>query len=950
MLKRSLTIGFIALNFWNFAQSTNWQAFTDSIPSLSSPRACDLNGDGIKDIVIGGGTDGVFSNNGIMAYNGLNGNLLWKRSSRNEVFGSAIFQDITGDGVKDVIIPGRQAQLLAINGTNGSLLWDYFPYGTNPADSGLYNFYNPQFIQDVNGDNIQDILVSNGGDHNAPAWQTNRPPGHLMVVNGLNGSLLAKAVVPDSAETYCSPIVADIQNNGTKWILYGTGGENLGGSFFACPLNDLLQNNSLTNSITLATNPNKGYIAPASVEKDGQNAYDIYIQCFDGTITKIKGSGFSTVWTANIPNTESSAALVLGKFNADFSPDVFAVLFKGVAPSYTDFYQVVLNGDNGNIEYIDSIGTMHYASANAVDIDNNGIDEAVVSVTYFENGAYKHRLHALDFYNNTTTQLDITRPGVNLGCTPLIENIDTDPQLEMIYVVKKDSINPVGWKGIYVNCVNMGFSTPNAGIAWGSYIGTQNNGYYNYTPVNCGFGSLVQGVNFTHPTCNGLTNGTITPILYGNTGPYTYVWSNGSINPSITGLGAGSYTVRVTNTQGCFEDRNTLLMDPYVITFGGIAPPTCLGGNNGTATLNSSGCYCMFSTCTFLWENGGTTKPNYNLVEGWNSVTTNHPGGCTVVDSVFIPSPPPVIDSFLVKNLSCFNSNDGMIELYPSQPVANVNFAWSNGMSADSVYNLGAGSFSVIVEDSRPCIDTLTFTITQPDSIVFNVDAHNLSCNNASDGSISIVANGGTSPYAYFLNNLQGQNPVISNLIAGNYNVSVSDSNGCYGASQNITIIEPAALLLNLSGTPSSGMASFDGIATVVTSGGTAPYQYVWNDSNSQTDSMAVYLNPGWYEVLVTDVNGCSITDSIYLGAASIADLGDLTPYFYPNPTTSNIQITVPNTYLNSSYYLTSENGKTLRNGTFSSMKTVLDLTDLSSGIYFLKTEGGVTLKIVKAE
>jgi hypothetical protein len=937
MFKRCLTISFIAISFLNFGQSSNWQAFTDSIPSLSSPRACDLNGDGVKDIVIGGGTDGVFSNNGIMAYNGLNGNLLWKRASRNEVFGSAIFQDITGDGVKDVFIPGRQAQLLAINGSNGSLIWDYFPYGTNPADSGLYNFYNPQFIQDVNGDNIQDILVSNGGDHNAPAWQTNRPPGYLMVVNGLNGSLLAKAVMPDSAETYCSPIVADIQNNGTKWILYGTGGENLGGSFFACPLNDLLQNNALTNSITLATNPNKGYIAPASVEKDGQNAFDIYIQCFDGAITKIKGSSFGTVWTTTIPNTESSAALVLGKFNADFSPDVFAVLFKGVAPSYTDFYQVVLNGDNGNIEYIDSIGTMHYASANAVDIDNNGIDEAVVSVTYFENGAYKHRLHALDFYNNTTTQLDITRPGVNLGCTPLIENIDTDAQLEMIYVVKKDSINPVGWKGIYVNCVNMGFSTPNAGIAWGSYIGTQNNGYYNYTPVNCGFGSLVQGVNFTHPTCNGLTNGTITPILYGNTGPYTYVWSNGSINPSVSGLVAGSYTVRVTNAQGCFEDRNTLLMDPYVITFGGIAPPTCPGGNNGTATLNSSGCYCMFSTCTFLWENGGITKPNYNLTEGWNSVAISHPDGCIVVDSVFIPSPPPVIDSFLVKNLSCFNSNDGMIELYPSQPVANVNFAWSNGLSADSVYNLWAGTFSVIVEDSRPCIDTLTFTITQPDSIVFNVDAHNLSCNNASDGSISIIANGGTSPYAYFLNNLQGQNPVISNLIAGNYNVSVSDSNGCFGASQNITIIEPAALSLNLSGTPSSGMASFDGIATVVTSGGTAPYQYVWNDSNSQTDSMAVYLNPGWYEVLVTDGNGCSITDSIYLGAASTIQLSNDNVIVYPNPAVNQAQIEIPMNMLGQVCKLFSADGSELEDIKLNALLTDLDLSSFASGVYFIQ-------------
>ncbi|MFY7669033.1 MAG: FG-GAP repeat domain-containing protein, partial [Crocinitomicaceae bacterium] len=106
----------------SFAQLTSWQAFTDSIPTLSSPRACDLNNDGIKDIVIGGGTDGVASNNGIMAFNGANGSLLWKRVSRNEVFGSPIFQDINSDGIKDVFITGRQAQLLAINGSNGQLL------------------------------------------------------------------------------------------------------------------------------------------------------------------------------------------------------------------------------------------------------------------------------------------------------------------------------------------------------------------------------------------------------------------------------------------------------------------------------------------------------------------------------------------------------------------------------------------------------------------------------------------------------------------------------------------------------------------------------------------------------------------------------------------------------------------------------------------------------------
>ena len=118
-------------------QLNSWQAFVDSIPTLSSPRSCDLNNDGVQDIVIGGGTDGVASNHGIMALNGVDGSVLWNRASRNEVFGSAIFQDITNDGIKDVFITGRQAQLLAINGANGQLLWDYFPYGINPADSGL---------------------------------------------------------------------------------------------------------------------------------------------------------------------------------------------------------------------------------------------------------------------------------------------------------------------------------------------------------------------------------------------------------------------------------------------------------------------------------------------------------------------------------------------------------------------------------------------------------------------------------------------------------------------------------------------------------------------------------------------------------------------------------------------------------------------------------------------
>ena len=99
----------IFIVFWINTGAQNWQQFTDSIPTLSSPRASDLNADGIMDIVIGGGTDSTFSYNGVMAYSGVDGGLLWRRSSRDEIFGSAIFQDINNDSIKDVfsVIPNK---------------------------------------------------------------------------------------------------------------------------------------------------------------------------------------------------------------------------------------------------------------------------------------------------------------------------------------------------------------------------------------------------------------------------------------------------------------------------------------------------------------------------------------------------------------------------------------------------------------------------------------------------------------------------------------------------------------------------------------------------------------------------------------------------------------------------------------------------------------------------
>jgi len=940
MLKR-LSIACLVL-FTGNVIAQDWRAFTDSIPTLSSPRSSDLNGDGTMDVVIGGGTDGVFSNNGIMAYNGVDGSLIWKRTARNEVYGSAIFQDITADGINDVFIVGRSAQLLAINGANGNLIWDYFPYGTNPIDSGLYNFYNPQFIHDVDGDTQPDILVSNGGDHAAPAWEANRPAGRLMVISSLTGDLIAQDTVPDGAETYCSPLVIDVQNNGNKWILYGTGGENFGGHFYMALLDDLINNNSLLGSIELAVDPNKGFIAPPSVYKKANGVYDIYIQSFGGLVSKVKGEGLNTVWTYQKPGTESSAAPTIGNFTGDLTPDVMVVLLKGVAPSYSDYYQVVLDGDSGNVSFIDSLGAIHFASGNAVDLNNDGRDEAIFAITYFETGSFKTRIEAMDFTTNTLTSLDQTRTGVTIGSTPLITDVDADGLLDLIYSVKKDSTNPMGWKGIYVCRHELTSILPNAGIAWGSYMGNQFDGVYTYEPVNCGSGSVISNVLAVNPSCNGSADGNISVSVVAGAGPYTYLWSNGSIASSVVNLQAGIYWVQVTNSLGCSEYRSVTLNDPFVISFGGIVPPTCIGDSNGMATLNSTGCYCMFSGCTFLWDNGGTAKPNYELPEGWSSVVITHSNGCVVVDSVFIPSPAPVVDSVIFQNIElCYGDQTGSAIVYYDQATQPVTFNWSNGIIDDTLTGIPAGDYHVIVEDGRPCRDSIAFTITQPDQVQFNVVSTNSSCAGNDDGTIQYTASGGTAPFIYFHNGNGGLEDVLTGLGPDTYDVYVQDQNGCSTPVQTLTITEPTALGIAISGTVASGPSALDGIAEVSVTGGTMPYSITWNDPNTQTGDMAVYLNPGWYTSTVVDVNGCTIDASVYIGALGIEEALNTPLKFYPNPVTDKIYLSESITDL---LIFDSKGAIVLQQ---SSPSTDVGI-DLSSGMYMIELRSGSEVKRTK--
>jgi hypothetical protein len=592
----------------------------------------------------------------------------------------------------------------------------------------------------------------------------------------------------------------------------------------------------------------------------------------------------------------------------------------------------MLNGETGQVLFKDSIGKSNYAAAAALDLDNNGLDEAVISVNYFENGHYKNKIHALDFANGLISQLGNTRAGVNLGSTPYFGDIDQDNNIDLVYSYKKDSLNPVGWKGIYLNLIELSSSIPNAGIAWGSYLGTNNNGEYYSSSTDCGPGSVISNASIIQPSCNGFADGSINLTLLNGGGSHTYLWSTGSTSSSLQNLSAGNYWVQVTNSLDCFEIRNFTLIDPFVISFGGIISPTCPEDENGAAIVSSSGCQCMFSTCTFLWENGITTKPNNNLVEGWNSVIITHANGCLVTDSVFVPFSAPVIDSSFIGNVLCNNGATGYIQVFDGPISTSVIYNWSNGFSTNTITDLIAGTYQLIAEDTRVCIDTLEFIVSEPDEFLLNSQGTDVLCNGESNGSILTSASGGTAPYVIFLNN-QIIDPVILNqLPTGDYEIYGVDSHGCMSPTSQITLDEPLALSNTFTVTLASAINSFDGSIFSAVEGGTPPYSFIWEGQQS-TESNLVYLNPGWYSLTILDSNDCEYSDSVYLGLLNTNKLADSNFSVYPNPAINEININGINGETVSFYDL---NGKLHAKHKFTANQKI---DFLAKGLYYIEVK-----------
>jgi hypothetical protein len=469
-----------------------WNESFFRIGSQSSPRAADLNGDGVLDIVMGAGRDEtVATEQGVLAVDGLTGKLLWKQKAPAHVVGSASFQDINDDGIADVFIGGRGAFLTALDGKTGAEIWKFeFDYHDDPVlRYARFNFYSNAWTPDINYDGIRELLAMNGGNWSAAAGSADgRLPGVLMLFDGKSGAILAADTMPDAQESYMSPLC--FQDKATQqWnIVFGTGGETHGGSLYIAKLDDLI-NQNLASAQKIASEQGHGFIAPpvlADFNKDG--FLDIVAISHASTISAIDGKSHQQLWQQSFPGTESSTSFAVGNFTQKDHLEVLAILDTGTWPQYTNAHQVVLDGATGSINYHDTLGCFVVSSAVSYDLDRDGLDEAILNINDYQCDfeirddrldppGITYKLISLDFLSKQHQVIDETRGFRNIFSSPWAGDLDDDGYLDIVYNQYNHSGDLRRFLGMSMKRV----STPvkvRKPVIWGAYMGSNGDGVY----------------------------------------------------------------------------------------------------------------------------------------------------------------------------------------------------------------------------------------------------------------------------------------------------------------------------------------------------------------------------------------------------------------------------------------------------------------------------------------
>ncbi|MBI4649505.1 MAG: PKD domain-containing protein, partial [Bacteroidia bacterium] len=331
-------------------------------------------------------------------------------------------------------------------------------------------------------------------------------------------------------------------------------------------------------------------------------------------------------------------------------------------------------------------------------------------------------------------------------------------------------------------------------------------------------------------------------------------WHQSSVSGTFTHILTKTY--RNSIILGCIVTDTVVVFVPPAMTMTMSSVQTsCQSSCDGTATASVSG---GASPYTYLWSpSGQTTSTATGLCTETHTVTVTDATPCTVIGTIAVTSPAPIIISMnSTASIQCACTGNATASV--SGGNSPYTYSWNTSpvqTTATATGLCGNTTYTVTVTDATSCFATNTVTITQPAALSLSTTKTDVSCNGGSNGAIDLSVSGGTSAYSYLWSN-GATTEDLTGLSAGTYTVTVTDANSCT-ATTSVIISQPAALAISMSSTEASSNCICDATATASASGGTSPYTYLWSDG--QTTETATGLCPGaTHTVTVTDANACT--------------------------------------------------------------------------------------------
>ncbi|KAA2243038.1 hypothetical protein F0L74_10995 [Chitinophaga agrisoli] len=364
------------------------------------------------------------------------------------------------------------------------------------------------------------------------------------------------------------------------------------------------------------------------------------------------------------------------------------------------------------------------------------------------------------------------------------------------------------------------------------------------------------GGSITVTPAGGQGNGDVTQYEYSKDDGVT--WQSG--DNVFRNLTAGNYTIKIRDSYGCTSPSSqpvtiTAPTAPLKITVDGFLDPKGYGTNDGfinTSVSNGTPPY------TYAWSNGATTEDLTGLGGGEFKLVATDANGCQQEAKVPLVEPDSIAIDLEETPISCNGRQDGALKATAHGGIGVLSYRWSNNKTTTTITGLGKNRYTITVTDENNISKSVPYDLNEPDILTATLLPLAALCNGDANGSITSTVDGGTVPYAYAWNTA-GTADHLDNLVAGAYNVTVTDGHGCT-TTADTTVTQPEPLTIQADVVLPTRYQLADGRIDITPQGGTTPYVYKWSNGPVTEDING--LGDGTYEVLLTDKNNCTLKQS----------------------------------------------------------------------------------------